>query len=162
MSFKNIIMSFEHLYNIHMSLKDFASTYRWLSTKPNHNDHITRNQLMCCVWCSNRMHNPGIVGLHVRLAPNGPGVEIAEPRAPGALPQTSPMDCLNYYVSGWWWKSPQLKLQIIILKMWAESCSVRCKQLVWCKKSFIWHVLLCLWQDQLVFFNLVKAIDAWD
>jgi len=76
--------------------------------------------------------------------------------------KTSPMDWLNYYVSWWWLTSPQLKLQIIILKMWAESCSVRCKQLAWCKETIIWHVLSCLWQDQLVFFNLVKAVDAWD
>jgi len=33
------------------------------------------------------MHIPGIVGLHVRLARRGPGVEIAEPGAPGTLPE---------------------------------------------------------------------------
>jgi len=33
------------------------------------------------------MHNPGFVGLHVGLATREPGVEIAEPQAPGALPQ---------------------------------------------------------------------------
>jgi len=33
------------------------------------------------------MHNPGIVGLHVWRAPVGPGVQIEEPRTPGALLQ---------------------------------------------------------------------------
>jgi len=33
------------------------------------------------------MHNPGIVGPHVLRASREPGVEIAEPQTPGALPQ---------------------------------------------------------------------------
>jgi len=164
MSFKNIIMSFEHLYNIHMSLKDFASRCRWLSTKTNHNDHITRNQLMCCVWCSNQMRIRELWDSMFGLHPTDLRLEWWLQNREHLVPylKTSPMDWLNYYVSGWWLTSPQLKLQIIILKMWAESCSVRCKQLVWCKETIIWHVLSCLWQDQLVFFNLVKAVDAWD
>jgi len=124
MSFKNIIMSFKHLYNIHMTLKDFDSRCTLLATESNHNDHLKHNRLMCCVWCSNQMHNPGIVG----LPPRGPGVEIAEPWAPGVYLKTSRMDWLNYFVSGLWWKSSQLKIQITILKMGAESCSVRCRQ----------------------------------
>ena len=85
---------------------------------------------------------------------------------------TASIWCLTSWLTQWtgWmimWvdgdeKGHNCKSQSIILKMWAESCSVRCKQLVKCKKTFIWHVSLCLWQDQLVFFNLVKAVDAWD
>jgi len=46
------------------------------------------------------MPGPGNVGLHARRAPRGPRVEIAEPRTPDTLLKTSPMDWLNYYVSG--------------------------------------------------------------
>ena len=82
--------------------------------------------------------------------------------------KTSLTDFLNYYVSGWWWKSSQMKIQTIILQMWAESCFVRCMQFVRCKKK-LFDMYCCIcdrtnWSSSLidVAFNMVKAVDAWN
>ena len=108
MSFKNILVSFKHLYNIHMSLR--ISPIDVCGYQQNPITMIISHVINWCVVCDAAIECTIRELWDCMFSLHPTDLERRLRNREHLVPylKTSPMDWLNYCVSGWWWKSPQL------------------------------------------------------